>query len=378
MRKVIVGTGGTSGTPEFAGSTWVRLQYALGLERLGLETYWVDRLPSIDPLSHPHGLEYLMERFRGTMSDFDLEERYCVVYDGGERYFGMDEPSLQRLVADADLLVNIGGSLAPDSPLMAIPRRAYVDVDPGFTQIWAHQTDIGLRRHNFFFTIGQNVGSPEFRIPTMDIAWRPILPPVVLDRWPPSIDESTRRLSTVADWRGSQNAIFEAEYYGTKREEFIRLLDVPLLAGQRIEVALTIGQHDFEDLGLLLGHDWRVRDPAVYAGDTASYREFIQRSKAEFSVAKAGYVKANSGWISDRTACYLASGKPAIVESTGVEGHLPTGKGLLTFRTVEEAVAAITAVNDDYLSHCRAARQLAEERFDSDRVLTKLLEGVGM
>lgn len=376
--KVIVGTGGTSGTPEFAGSTWVRLQYVKGLERLGVESYWVDRLGPLDPLDHPHSLEYLTDRFHQTARDFGFADRYCIVYNEGEAYFGMEEERFHRLVTDADLLVNIGGNLSPTSPLMRVPRRAFVDVDPGFTQIWARQTDVGLDRHNAFFTTGQNVGRPQFGIPTHGIEWNPILPPVVLEEWPPHIDERSRRFSTVADWRGSQNAIHDAQYYGTKREEFVRFLDVPLLADQRIELALTIGQHDFEDLGLLLGHNWRVRDPSVYAGDPRSYREFIQRSRAEFSVAKAGYVKANSGWISDRTGCYLASGKPALIQSTGFEGSLPAGKGLLTFRTVEEAVEGIRVINEDYLSHCQAARRIAEDLFDSDKVLGLILERVGV
>jgi hypothetical protein len=160
----------------------------------------------------------------------------------------------------------------------------------------------------------------------------------------------------VADWRGSQVAIFEAENYGTKREQFIRFLNVPVLAGERFDLALCIGQHDFEDLGLLLGHNWKVRDPYEYAGDLESYREFIQYSRAEFSVAKSGYVKSRSGWISDRTACYLASGKPAIIQSTGLEWRLPTGKGLMSFSTPDEAVRAIQSMNHDYIGHCRGAR----------------------
>lgn len=376
--KVIVGTRGTSGWPRFAGSTWVRLQYVLGLEKLGVESFWVDRLPAIDPYQHPHGLDYLVDAFDATARDFGFQDRYCIVYDGGKHHFGMSEADLERLARSADLVVNISGFLPPSSSLMQVPRRAYVDVDPGFTQIWAHQTDMHFDQHDFFFTTGQNVGGPDFRIPTMGIRWTPILPPVVLDQWPAMIDERCRRFSTVADWRGSQTAIFEAEYYGTKREEFIRFLRLPVDAGQRIELALCIGQHDFEDLGLLLGHDWRVREPYLYAGDPHSYRQFIQYSRAEFSVAKSGYVKANSGWVSDRTACYLASGKPALVQSTGFEWRLPSGRGLLTFRSLEEAIEGIQSINQDYPAHCQAARKLAEEHFNSTVVLGSILSEVGL
>jgi hypothetical protein len=378
MKKVIVATKRTSGIPEFAGSTWVRLQYVIGLQRLGIESYWVDRLGSIDPYTYPHSLDYLMKRFDLLAQKFGFQDRYCVIYNGGERYFGMTEQRFDRMTREADLLINISGMLKPSAQLMRIPRRVYVDVDPGFTQIWAHQMDMGLEHYNHFFTVGQNVGSPEFTIPLQGIKWQPIFPPVVLDFWPARIDDRCLRFSTVADWRAKQDALFEEEFYGGKREEFIRVLRVPMDSGQPIELALCIGEADCEDLCLLVGNNWIVRDPYRYAGDAWSYREFIQYSRAEFSVAKRGYVKSNSGWISDRTACYLASGKPALVRSTGFEERLPVGKGLLTFQTAEEAVAGILAINGDYLAHCAAARQIAEQYLDSDRVLGSLLEKVGL
>jgi hypothetical protein len=378
MTKVVVATHNTSAMPEFAGSIWVRLQYVLGLDRLGVESFWVDRLMEIDPRAHPHSLAYLMRRFGATAEEFGLRGRYCVVYEAGPRHFGMSSDELEDLAASADLLINIGGHLPGSSPLREIPRRAYVDVDPGFTQIWGHQWDIGLDRHNFFFTLGQNVSRPEFGIPTQGIPWEPILPPVVLDLWPPLPQDSLTRFSTVADWRGSQDAIYEGEYYGGKRREFVEYLRAPLLAGKRIDLALFIDQSDHEDLGLLHGHDWRVRDAATYAGDPWSYQEFIQSSRAEFSVAKSGYVKTNSGWVSDRTACYLASGKPALVQSTGFEWRLPTGEGLLTFRGLDEAVSGIHEINEHYETHSRAARRLAEEHLDSAKVLGSLLERVGL
>jgi hypothetical protein len=237
---------------------------------------------------------------------------------------------------------------------------------------------MGFGSYQFFFTVGQNVGRPEFEIPTLGIEWEPSLPPVVLDLWPAHTDPSCERLSTIADWRGSQYARFEGELYEGKREEFIRFLEVPMRARRPIELALSIGQHDYEDLGVLLRNEWFVRDPYLYAGDPESYREFIQSSRAEFSVAKSGYVKSGSGWFSDRTACYLASGKPAVVQSTGFEWRLPTGEGLLTFGTVPEAVAGVETIESDYLVHARAARRIAEEHLDSDVVLGSLLERVGV
>jgi hypothetical protein len=378
VTKVIVGTRGTSGCPEFAGSTWVRLQYVLGLQKLGLETSWVDHLPTIDPLSEPHSLRYLVCSFARTLEEFGFMGRYCIVYNGGEQYIGMTRQELDHLAESADLLISVSGHLLPDSPLMRVPRRVYVDVDPGFTQIWAHQAAMCLETHNVHVTTGQNVGDPGFAIPTLGIQWHPIVPPVVLQHWPAVVDERCRRFSTIADWRGSQEALFEGTYYGSKRHEFMRFLNLPGVTGQPIQIALTIGPGDHEDLGLLHTYGWKIKNPVWHAGDPWSYREFIQSSRAEFSVAKSGYVRAQSGWVSDRTACYLASGKPAVVQSTGFEQKLPVGRGLLTFRSFDEAVAAIEAVNRDYLEHCRAARSIAEEYFDSDIVLRSLMREAGL
>ncbi len=374
MTKVVLGTNETSAWPHFGGSIWVRLQYLLGLERLGVECYWVDRLAPPDPRRNPHSVEYLVERFRRTAEDFGFEDRYCIVYDGGARHFGIGADALSTLVAEAELLINVSGHLPPESPLMRIPRRAYLDVDPGFTQIWAHQTDMGLSRHNLFFTIGQNVGRPDFGIDTRGVSWQPTVPPVVLDLWPVRTDERWTRVGTVADWRGSQDAIWNGEWYGGKREEFLGYLRVPVETGREFEVALLVGQDDYEDLGILGRNGWRILDPYACAGDPHSYQEFIQRSRAEFSVAKRGYVRTNSGWLSDRTASYLASGKPALVQSTGFEHSLPTGEGLLTFRTVQEAVDGVRLIDDDYAAQAAAARRIAEERLDSRIVLTSLLE----
>ena len=376
--KVIIGSQKSSGVPEFAGSSWVRLQYVLGLQALGIESYWVDRLPEIDPDKNPHSLDYLTGRFADLMRRFGLEERYCIVYNGGEQHFGMSKEELGKLADEADLLINISGYLPETSPLMRVPRRAYVDVDPGFTQIWAHEVDMGFSKHTHFFTVGQTVGTPDFDIPLQGVDWQVICPPIFLSEWTPNIDESYKRFSTVADWRGSQEAIYESVYYGGKRDQFVKFLRLPPYTGERFELALCIGQHDYEDLGLLDGHLWRVQNFAQYAGDVASYREFIQTSRAEFSVAKGGYVRSNSGWVSDRTACYLASGKPALVQSTGFENYLPTGEGLITFETLEEAVAGVEAINEDYLVHAKAARRLAEEYFDSAKILKRMLRHVGL
>jgi hypothetical protein len=385
----VVATRGVSGLPEVAGNTWAFLQYVVGLGKLGVEAYWVDHQPKLDPRrparngrprphADCHSIDYAHTRFRAMAGAHGFAERYCILYgDEAEAPLGMSAGALADVVGEANLLLNLAGPLPPGSSLFEIERRAYIDLDPGFTQIWAHQTDLGLERHQFFFTVGQNVGGQEFPIPTLGIAWEPIFPPVVLDLWPAHVDESCTRVSTIGDWHGSQYAEYDGELYAGKRDEFIRFLELPKRTQRPIELALCISQGDYADLGLLLQNDWVVRDPYLYAGDLESYREFIRFSRAELSVAKTGYVKSRCGWFSDRTACYLASGKPAVVQSTRAEGSLPTGMGLLTFETIDEACAALDAIDDGYLDHCRAARRIAETYLDSQVVLGSILDRVG-
>ena len=238
MKTVVVATSGTTGWPEFAGSTWVRMQYVLGLQRLGIESFWIEKLGPVNPWRRVHTLEYLMHRFDQTARDFGFASNYCVVYDGGKQTFGLSESQLVDVLRRADLVISVGktvtdlGSASVTRALLEVPRRAYVDVDPGFTQIWARQVDMAFDTHNFFFTVGQNVDSPDFRVPSDGIEWLPIVPPVVLDLWPPTVDERYERFSTVGDWRGSQSADFEGERYGGKREEFLRFLKAPVEAKQ--------------------------------------------------------------------------------------------------------------------------------------------------
>jgi hypothetical protein len=254
MTKVVLGTRNTSRWPHFGGSAWVRLQYMLGLERLGVEAFWVDRLATPNPDKNRHGIDYIVHHFEQLVRDFGLEDRYCIDFNDGERFFGIDERRLRHVAADADLLLNISGYLPTASPLRRIPRKAYVDVDPGFTQVWALEYDMAIDRHDVFFTTGQCIGRPDFNASTGPIEWHPILPPVVLDEWPARIDSTLRPFSTVADWWGSQDITVDGEWCGGKREEFLAVLTVPLRAQCKFELALVIRAEDHEDLQALVTH----------------------------------------------------------------------------------------------------------------------------
>jgi hypothetical protein len=378
VTRVVVATRGWTAWPDYAGHLWVPIQYVAGLQRLGVDAWWVDHLKPVDPRKHPHSIEYLMKRLEQTAQQFGFGDRYSVVYDGS-RHFGRSASDVAAMAEGADLLLGLSCKRLPGrSPLLSIPRRAYVDLDPGFTQIWAHQTDMGFDQFQQFFTVGQNVPETDFPIPNQGIEWQSMLPPVVLSLWPGEPDPEGVRYSTVGDWWGKQYTRFEGEYYGSKRDEFLRFVEVPARADVRVEIALAIYQGDHKEIALLDKSKWHLRDPYLYAGDLDSYREFIRYSRGEFSVAKGGYVKSRSGWVSDRTACYLASARPALVQETGLEGHLPTGSGLLTFRTPDEAIAGFEAIEERYLEHAEAARAIAEEHFDSDKVLARMLHAAGL
>jgi hypothetical protein len=285
-------------------------------------------------------------------------------------------------VADAaDLLVNISGHLTLDTFKRRFRKRIFIDQDPGYTQFWHGQglAEDRLRDHHFYFTVGENVGTPDCGIPTGGIEWRPIRQPVVLDEWPASPFGSHTRFTTVASWRGPYGRVtHNGVQYGLKAHEFRKFVALPILTGQPFEIALAVDPADQPDVESLQRHGWRVVDPKSVACDPFTFRRYVQESGVEFSVAQGIYVETRSGWFSDRTVRYLASGKPALVQETGFGRNYPIGCGLVPFRTLEEAVRGADLITRDYEVHSRGARAIAEEFFDSDKVVASLLQTVGV
>ena len=375
MKKVIITSGWGAGYPEGGGMQWLNLHYAAGLRALGFEAYWVDVLGPPKKGAQPSP-DAMVDGFRAQCEQFGLGDHWAVLYDNRE-VFGMTERSLHSLCGDAALLINLCGALKDDELLRRIQRRAYFDLDPGFTQIWAHDWDMDLSKHNLFFTVGLNVGQPGFGIPLRGIEWQTFVPPVALEYWPVQTDSNAVNFTTVGQWRG-QYAVWKDETYGPKNEEFLKFVKLPRKTPQPIELALLIHETETDDLAALWANNWRLVNPHEAAGGREGFRSYIQRSRAEFSVAKNGYVKAQSGWLSDRSVCYLASGRPVLVQDTGIGKHLPTGKGLLTFTTLEEAVGGIESINADYAAHSMAARKLAEEKFAAPKILQSILDRAGV
>ena len=378
MRVVL---GAVTSIPPFsAGMAWNWMNLAVGLRRLGHDVWYVEEVePSwcVDRRGRPCDFERSVNRelFAGLVERFELGGRASQVYNRGEATTGVPFRKLLAGVRGADVLVNMAGHVKTEEILDSVQHRVYVDQDPVFTQLWSaeYRADLGLDRHDAFFSVGLNIGTPHTEIPDCGRRWHHVLPPVVLDLWPPRIDPACARFTTVASWGSFRDVQYRGAWYGSKHREFERFAGLPRRAGQELEVALR--RYDDEDptIRLLRSNGWAITDTSQ-VGAVDSYRDFIAQSRAEIGIAKHAYVAARSGWFSDRSAHYLASGKPVLAQSTGFERCLPTGEGLLAFSDLDEAVAGIEAINGRYGAHCQAARELAREHLDHRKVIPRMLE----
>jgi hypothetical protein len=350
------------------GIAWIPLSYVRGLSRLGCEAYLLEQTSD----GAPDSVTY----FEDVARDHGLAGRAALVGDDGRTLSGPPAEELLELAEASDLLVNVSGNLRLPSLLERFRRRAYVDEDPGFTQFWLANGSGGfsVEGHDVYFSVGANIGRPSCEIPTMDIEWRPIRPPVVLDDWPVARANGDARFTTVASWRGAYGPVDHGgKRYGLKVHEFRKFVELPERVPPEFEIALDIAPEDERDRRALEERGWRLVDPRDVARTPDEFRSYVQRSSAEFSVAQGIYVDTSSGWFSDRSTRYLASGKPVLVQDTGFGERLPAGEGIVPFRTLDDAVAGAESIAADYERHARAARALAEEHFDSDRVLADLL-----
>jgi hypothetical protein len=385
MTKVVV-SGAMANKHLNGGESWVRLNWALGFLKLGFKVFFVEQIDAnscVDWRGEKAAFEESVNLayFKKVIGQFGLSELSALVYEDGLKCFGLSFSELLDVASEADLLINISGHLRLESLMNRFRRKVYVDIDPGFTQFWHadENIDFCVGGHNFYYTIGENIGQEDCLIPTGGIDWKRIRPPVVLDQWKPVSGTEDSRFTTIANWRGPFGSLqYNGKTFGLKVHEFRKVIELPQLSAQQFEIALNIHPAESEDLNRLLKNGWHITAPQEVASDPVSFRNYVQKSKAEFSVAQGVYVDTNSGWFSDRTVDYLASGKPALVQDTGFSRNYPVGEGLMPFRNLKEAVNGAEQIAGDYEKHCRAARQLAEEYFDSDKVLTRLINEVGI
>ena len=384
MATILVG-GSVAQRPGSGGHTWVFLQYLLGLQRLGHEVVLVDRLEPdmcLDAAGRPCAVEESgnLAYLAAVMDRFGLGGRWSVLYDGGSRALGMSRSALERAADDSELILNVNGFIDDPEVMRRTGVRAYLDIDPGFGQMWrALDLHDMFGGHDAYVTIGERIGMPDCTVPACDLEWITTPQPVVLDEWPATGGSERGSFTSVASWRGPFAPIeYEGVTYGLRVHEFRRFAELPRRSRERFEVALDIHEAETADLELLRANGWSLADPAIEAADPWAYRNYVQRSKAELMIAKGMYVSSRSGWVSDRSICYLASGRPVVAQETGFSEIYPTGSGLLAFEDLDGAVAVVEEVAGDYARHARAARALAEEHFDSDRVLRRLLQELGI
>jgi hypothetical protein len=381
----VVVSGALANKPSNGGNAWVVLSWALGLRRLGFHVYLLEQICQsgcVDSSGNPIGFadSANLTYFRQVTERFGLNDSAALILEDGEQIAGLSSAELNDVVSATQLLINISGHLTYRPGMQTIDRKVYLDLDPGYTQFWHVSGNEGARLagHDFYFTVGENIGTPICPIPAGDIDWRHTRQPVVLEQWPVGM-RNHKRFTTVASWRGAFGRIeYEGRMYGLKAHEFRKVASLPERVPQSFEVALDIHPADEQDRSLLQRHGWQIVDPMQAAAIPDSFRKYVQGSGAEFSVAQGVYVDTNSGWFSDRTVRYLASGKPVLVQDTGFGRSFPVGEGLLSFRTLQEAEAGAKEIARNYEHHCRAARALAEEYFDSDRVLGRLLDDIGV
>lgn len=367
--------------PGQGGWAWAVLQYLLGLKRLGHRVIFIEplALEAVQPVGCPLAESPNAAYFQQVLQQYGLAEDAALMLRGTRETVGLEYDEVIELTREADILLNVSGRWTDDELTSRIPLRIYLDLDPAFTQLWqvAHGIDMHLERHTHHVTVGHAIGDASCSVPTCGLTWIPTNQPIALEYWPQADHIMHDGLTTIANWRGYGSAEYQGVFYGQKVHSLRQFIDLPTRCRERFILALGIHPDETQDLAALRDNHWELLDPARVADTPQAYQRFVQGSKAEFGIAKSGYVLSRCGWFSDRSVCYLASGRPVIAQETGFSRFLPTGEGLLAFETAEQLLSAVEMLNEDYGRHARAARQIAEQHFDSDHVLNRLLHQIG-
>lgn len=377
----IVVSGMIATHPGQGGAAWAVLQYLLGLKALGHDVYFIEQVPDarIEPQGAALQDSINAHYFSDIVRHFGLEGKAALVCQHSHETVGASYSELVRLAGRADVLFNISGILSIPELTEPASCRVYLDLDPAFTQVWhAQGIDMGFSGHTHFVTIGLNIGKTKCPVPDCELQWIKTVQPVALDYWPVTAPPSDPTLTTVGNWRAYGSVEHAGVHYGQKVHSLRRFFPLPKLTTARFALAMAIHPDEKGDLTELEQNGWELQDPFEVAQTPGSYQRFIQRSWAEFGIAKSGYVASQCGWFSDRSICYLASGRPVIAQDTGFTEYLPVSEGLLAFQDSDDAVAAIALLKGDYARHARAARRIAETYFDSKKVLSAMLDAVSV
>jgi hypothetical protein len=390
MRKKRIIVMGFMGSCPIAGVIWQHVHYIVGLQRLGHDVFYIEdsaRLPyNPETMEVNNEFDYAAKILGQLAAEFDFKRRwgFCARYLPGNPTAGIPLKRIRELYREADAILNICGTQEFNDDLLTSDRILYVESDPGVEQIKVDQrvkaTIKYLRRHHALFTFGENVGSDAFPVPTHKLKWHATRQPVATDLW-----ETKRRpgraavFTSVANWSTSGLKDIEwrgEKYLWSKSREFIRFAAAPKKSGERFELATDIKDPRMREKFQRNG--WRFRSPADLSANYRLYRDYIRRSKGEFTVAKDQYVRLDTGWFSDRSGCYLAAGRPVITQETGFTKVFGEHDGLFAFKSLGEIAGAVKEINADYSRHSRGAREVAQEFFEAEKVLRSLLERAGI
>ena len=380
LDPIVVSAFHVASFPEGGGHFWVYMQYVLGLIACGREVYWLEHfVPSGDLAVDEQAITTFFQR----VASFGLAGRAILrvgpdprLHPGAQiTYRGMDAAEAEALFRRAGLLLNFHYAIDPGL-LGRFRRTALVDIDPGLLQFWISRRQLEIPPHDLYFTTGETVGTASATFPDCGLSWVHIRPPVSLDRWAAGPAPEGSAMSTISGWDASDWVVdAETRYENTKRVAFLEFQELPERTPQPLELALYLRtKADAADRALMERRGWRIRCSREVAGSPERYRAYIHASRGEFSCAKPSCMRFRNAWVSDRTLCYLASGRPVVVQDTGPSRVLPDGEGMFRFSTLEQAAAALEAVNADYARHSRAARALAERHFDARVVAARILE----
>jgi len=374
MSTVVVSPYRTLEFLEGGGHFWVYLQYVHGLRQVGCDVYWVEQFDSRGARQERSRVHSLLRR----LERYGLAGKVILCTDaGGERtYIGATRSEAHELFERADVLLNFHYAIDPEL-LACFRRTALVDIDPGLLQTWMSPGLLSVAPHDVYLTTGETVGMPSALFPDGGLEWVHIRPPVCLDLWPYTYDPRCEVFTTVTNWWGEwATEALEGRpvlYDNTKRAAYLAFARLPRLTSQPLELAVHLASADGEERQMLERRGWRIRHASEVSRTPQMYRAYIQRSRGELSCVKPSCVKLQNGWVSDRSLCYLASGKPVVMQDTGPSPYLPFGDGILRFSTAEEAAAALAAVNADYERHCQSARGIAETYFDARQIAERIL-----
>ena len=381
---------GFMGSMPIAGVIWQHVHYVVGLQRLGHDVYYIEdsaRLPyNPETFEVNDEFDYAAKVLDRSAREFDFKNRwaFCARYLKSNPTAGLPLKKIRQLYRDADAILNICGTQEFNDDLLKSDRIIYVESDPGVEQIKIDQgvksTIDYLNRHHALFTFGENVGTKKFPVPRHGFKWHATRQPIVTDLWKTKrVPKQAAVFTSIANWStsGLKDITWRGrKYLWSKSREFLRFAAAPKRAGETFELATNIedlcAREKFERNG------WRLVSPLQMSIDYWHYRDYIQQSKGEFTAAKDQYVRLNTGWFSDRSACYLAAGRPVITQETGFTKNYGGDAGLLAFRSLGEIADAVKKINADYPKHSGAARQIALEIFEAEKVLKSLLDRAGI